>query len=239
MVHFDGDDRSFCDLGHETPVKKIERSGIPRRRFARDASALKLVEQSQSDDSESTADVDHSNNSSPAESTDTLSEVSAPGAGGDFAQDLGRILSGWVAQATASTKASRGRSCFHCVKVPAMSVHAYLERIRKYFLCSEECFVLALVYLDRVTKTCTSVTLCDLTVHRLVLVAILLAVKMQDDTYYSNAYYAKIGGLKLLELNALEIEMLKMLGWNVFVPVHEYQFYLGLVSHQLGQHFSL
>lgn len=38
---------------------------------------------------------------------------------------------------------------FHALKPPQISVLAYLERIYKYASCSSECFVLALIYIDR------------------------------------------------------------------------------------------
>ena len=34
-----------------------------------------------------------------------------------------------------------------------MTVHAYLERIKKYARCSDSCFVVALIYIDRLIET--------------------------------------------------------------------------------------
>jgi len=48
----------------------------------------------------------------------------------------------------------------HCLRVfyssraPDVSIEDYVLRLWKYFQCSEECFVVALVYLDRVKKAC-------------------------------------------------------------------------------------
>lgn len=38
---------------------------------------------------------------------------------------------------------------FHALKPPQITILAYLERIFKYASCSSECFILALIYIDR------------------------------------------------------------------------------------------
>lgn len=57
----------------------------------------------------------------------------------------------------------------------------------------------------------------SLTVHRLVITAVMLAAKLMDDNYYNNAFYAKIGGVTLSELNHMELEMLRMLDYRIVV----------------------
>jgi len=44
--------------------------------------------------------------------------------------------------------------------------------------------------------------------NSLLLVANVIAVKYNEDIYYANSYYAKIGGISLSELNLLEKEFL-------------------------------
>lgn len=64
----------------------------------------------------------------------------------------------------------------------------------------------------------------SLTIHRLVVTAVMLAAKLMDDKYYNNAFYAKIGGITTSELNHMELEMLRMLDYRTFVSssrVHE------------------
>ncbi|EER07600.1 hypothetical protein Pmar_PMAR015483, partial [Perkinsus marinus ATCC 50983] len=96
------------------------------------------------------------------------------------------------------------RSRFHSVTVPSISISDYLLRLSKFFHCSGECFVIALVYLDRAVKessysedTDVDVTVAGhehttifnitrLNVHRLFLTALTLAAKYYDDCYYAN-----------------------------------------------------
>jgi len=52
---------------------------------------------------------------------------------------------------------------------------------------------------------------------RLLLTSVLVAIKYNEDDYYSNTYYAKIGGINLEEINKLEIAFLDMINWNLFI----------------------
>merc|ERR1719238_157854 len=112
---------------------------------------------------------------------------------------------------------------FHCVSAPQLSIHDYLMRISKYFQCSHECFVLCLVYIDRIVKREPKFTICDLNIHRLLVTSVMLAAKFFDDVYYSNAYYAKVGGVRTQELNALEALFLKLIEYRLHVLPHEYE----------------
>lgn len=95
-----------------------------------------------------------------------------------------------------------------------------------YSPCSVECFVLALVYVDRIMQANWRFLLTSLNVHRLLLTAVMTAVKYHDDCSYNNAYYAKVGGIPLGELNALEIELLFLLGFDLHVPAEVFDRYL-------------
>jgi len=88
---------------------------------------------------------------------------------------------------------------------------------------------MALVYIDKIGKTNDSMTVCDLTVHRLLVIAVMIASKFHDDKYYDNRYYGKAGGLSMREVNVLEALMLQELKWRALVTVEEYQLYHNLV----------
>ncbi|CAE7463715.1 CYCU4-1, partial [Symbiodinium pilosum] len=89
--------------------------------------------------------------------------------------------------------------------------------IAKYFQCSRECFVLCLVYIDRIVKLHPDFTICSLNIHRLLVTSVMLSVKFFDDVYYSNAYYAKVGGVKTREVNILEGQFLQLIEWKLHV----------------------
>lgn len=113
-------------------------------------------------------------------------------------------------------------TCFRGQRIPPISIHDYIERTAKYSKCSPVCFIMAWSYLKRICgKGSTELAVSSLTVHRLVLTSVLIAVKMTDDRYYSNAVFAKIGGVTTSELNIMELKMLKLLDFRTHVPASE------------------
>eukprot|EP01069_Polyplicarium_translucidae_P005315 Polyplicarium_translucidae@DN2761_c0_g1_i4.p1 len=114
---------------------------------------------------------------------------------------------------------------FHAIKAPDISIRDYLERIHKYFACSNECFVLSLIYIDRIIKLHDRFAICLLNIHRLMITSVMLATKFFDDVYYSNAFYARVGGVKTREINLLESHFLSLINYQLFVSPREYDKY--------------
>lgn len=114
---------------------------------------------------------------------------------------------------------------FHSIRPPQLPIRDYLFRIARYFQCSRECFVLCLVYIDRIVKLHPDFTICSLNIHRLLVTSVMLAVKFFDDVYYSNAYYAKVGGVRTREVNALESHFLQLIEWKLHVTPEEFDQY--------------
>lgn len=113
---------------------------------------------------------------------------------------------------------------FHALKAPGIGIQQYLERIHKYASCSNECFILALIYIDRLIQR-NNFLLTDLNVHRVAITAVLLAAKFFDDAYYNNAYYAKVGGVLVSEMNSLEVEFLFRVNFSLHVSPEVFQKY--------------
>ena len=59
--------------------------------------------------------------------------------------------------------------------------------------------------------------------HRLFMASAVVAAKFLDDHYYSNDHYAKIAGLPLAELNALELDFLFRISFDLRVNPYEYR----------------
>lgn len=55
---------------------------------------------------------------------------------------------------------------------------------------------------------------------------VMVAAKFADDFFYKNEYYAKIGGITKIDINALELELLNQLSYNLFVSQEELMVYL-------------
>jgi hypothetical protein len=57
------------------------------------------------------------------------------------------------------------------------------------------------------------------------LASLVLAIKYNEDIYYSNKFYAKVGGVSNEVLNNIEIEFLKLIDFSLFIDeeiFHEY-----------------
>jgi len=121
---------------------------------------------------------------------------------------------------------------FHGLRAPSINLTDYLQRISQFSGCSNECFVLMLVYVDRLV-TNKGIPLDALNVHRLVITGILLAAKFFDDHYLDNAHYSAVGGLPPHEINQLELEFLFLLGFNLYVSTEKYGSYHDSLTNML------
>jgi len=120
---------------------------------------------------------------------------------------------------------------FHALKAPGIGIQQYLERIHKYASCSSQCFIMALIYIDRLIQR-NNFLLTELNVHRVIVTAVLLAAKFFDDAYYNNAYYAKVGGVLISEMNGLEVDFLFRINFSLHVTPDLFEQYRAeLLSH--------
>eukprot|EP00182_Erythrolobus_australicus_P005052 CAMPEP_0185833204 /NCGR_PEP_ID=MMETSP1353-20130828/2535_1 /TAXON_ID=1077150 /ORGANISM="Erythrolobus australicus, Strain CCMP3124" /LENGTH=288 /DNA_ID=CAMNT_0028531459 /DNA_START=641 /DNA_END=1507 /DNA_ORIENTATION=+ len=118
-------------------------------------------------------------------------------------------------------------SSFHGFKPPAISTVDYVRRIFSYSHCSPACFSTAMYYIDHLGQQRSRSEFCvtTLNVHRVFLVAILLAIKYMEDVSFSNEHFARVGGVSLTELNRLELSMLKALDFRLYVSAEDLRTY--------------
>jgi hypothetical protein len=100
--------------------------------------------------------------------------------------------------------------------------------------CTQESYVVALIYLDRVTALKPEIVLSNFCIHRLFLTALIISVKFYEDKYYKNSYYAKVGGISNIEVNTLEHEFLIYIDFGLFVKTEEYENYLRTLLNYFG-----
>ena len=113
---------------------------------------------------------------------------------------------------------------FSHVRVPKIPLFDYLLRIRKYTRIDNSTIIMALIYIDRVCIR-KGLTLTNNNIHRLLFTSILISIKFNEDIIYDNLLYSKIGGVPVAELNKLEHEFLKMIGFSLFVSEEVYKKY--------------
>lgn len=108
-------------------------------------------------------------------------------------------------------------SSFDSVAIPAITVREYFARLYLHTDCSDSCYILCFIYLDRLLQSYPELKLSKRNIHRLILSTLILAIKYTEDRYYDNEVYAKIGGVSLKELNNLEVRMLFLLDYGLYV----------------------
>ena len=145
---------------------------------------------------------------------------------GDDIRALAELLGGRLQQGAAPPMAERCKP-FYAIRPPGINILDYLARLTQWFWCSPECYVVASVYIGRLLRLHPDFEVSALTAHRLLLTSLVLAVKSTDDKLYSNKWYAKVGGVRKRDLNAMEVFLLELLGWRVHVPLEEYEHYHG------------
>jgi len=59
----------------------------------------------------------------------------------------------------------------------------------------------------------------------MVLSSILIAIKYNEDDFYSNLYYSKVGGISISEINTLENEFLKLIYFKLWIDMTEFDKY--------------
>lgn len=128
-----------------------------------------------------------------------------------------------LARMSKNAAAPRLLTCFHSARIPALAIRDYLAHIRRVFGCTAECFVLCLAYIHRLTGKNPVLAVNDWSSHRLLLTGLTVAAKFHDDVFYSNAFYAKAGGVSTAELNALEGQFLDMIDWKLRVSPEEFE----------------
>ena len=135
------------------------------------------------------------------------------------------MLEYYLAVADQAERVPAHTSSFHSTSPTSISVADYLERMLKFMYCSDECYVLALIYLDRIHERTAWLEVNSNSIHRLFLTGVVIAAKFFEDKYYKNSYYCKVGGISNQELNRLEYHFLRYLDFNLYVSHDEYERY--------------
>ncbi|ORX48482.1 cyclin-domain-containing protein [Hesseltinella vesiculosa] len=120
---------------------------------------------------------------------------------------------------------------FYGQSLPTISIDAYLIRILKYCPCSNETFLSLLVYFDRLTASGLRIN--SYNIHRLLIAGLMVSTKYFSDIFYTNTRYAKVGGIPVPELNALELAFLKANQFELHITVPELERY----GDQLLDHY--
>jgi hypothetical protein len=117
------------------------------------------------------------------------------------------------------------RDPFSSKKIPGIPIDYYIERIKKYSGVEDSTLVLTLIYCDKLCGM-NNFLIQPHNIHRLFISCCLLAIKFNEDCFYTNEYYAKVGGIDLDEMNYLERSCIELLNFDLFVDQNLYKKYV-------------
>ena len=106
----------------------------------------------------------------------------------------------------------------------------FFGRIKKYTKIEKSTLIIILIYADRICTT-SGIILNPYNIHRIILGCLLLAIKYNEDIYFTNEQYAKVGGITLEELNYLEYFSFQLLDFNLYISEELFQKYLNYITN--------
>ena len=147
--------------------------------------------------------------------------------GEDFSviQHISSALNGFISQKEKENEHNTfENSIFFCKTIPKISIEDYLNRIQRYTQIEDSTLVIALIYIDRILGR-NHIKLSKFNVYKILLTAILIAIKYNEDEIYNNFCFAEIFGISGKNLNKLENKFLDLVGFKLFISKKEFQLY--------------
>jgi len=121
---------------------------------------------------------------------------------------------------------------FMTESIPSLSIKDYLTRLSQFTKMNESTIILILIYIDRIGKI-NKVILTYRNIYKLILASMVIAIKYNEDNFYSSEVYAKLGGLSMSELNYLEFQFLILIKFSLFIEKDLFdKYYYNLLSFQ-------
>ena len=125
--------------------------------------------------------------------------------------------------------------------VPDTSIENYVIRIIKFFEIDDNNIINLIIYFDRIItnlKHYKNKNLNLLNFYNIFGITALITRKYCNDYNYSNCRYAKVIGTTLITTNKMEIEVLSLLKFNLYVSDSEYKMYVSNMPIKLQQLLS-
>ena len=119
---------------------------------------------------------------------------------------------------------SQKNMSFTSYNKPSLSIKDYLYRIQNYTEAEDNTLIVALIYIDRLSEI-SSIILTPYNIHRIVFVAVLLAIKYNEDICFGLDFYSKIAGISIKELKRLEIEFVYLIKFKFHIDKNDFEKY--------------
>ncbi len=101
-------------------------------------------------------------------------------------------------------------------KIPSISIKDFLFRLTKYSKICESTLVMILIYIDRMCQK-YNFKITYYNIYKLMIAAMVVAIKYNEDEFYTLDFYGKLGGISKFEMNILEYEFACMINFKLFI----------------------
>ena len=136
-----------------------------------------------------------------------------------------------------SNSHSKLLNCFFLESIPEVPLHKYLLRLISYTQIEQSTLVIMLIYID---KLCSryKLQLTYYNIYKIIVGAVLLAIKYNEDNYLSLDYYSKVCGLQTKEIKRIEYIMMRLFDFNVYIDDKLYWRYEKNIT-TIGKEYSV
>lgn len=111
---------------------------------------------------------------------------------------------------------------FYSEREPAIGLHSYFNRLVNNSKWSPSAFVNGLILIDRLLEMNPDLSLSTLNVHRVLMTAFMVGVKVNEDISVGARVFALVGGTSQKEIIRMEAMFLQLVEFRVFVSPSQY-----------------
>ena len=115
----------------------------------------------------------------------------------------------------------------------SISINDYLERLVKYTQAESSTLIAMLIFIDRLCEY-NNFIVNSFNVFKIIFSSLIMAIKYNEDLYYDNNYYAKVGGLTLKEFNYLEIYYLRLIDFKLYISDDVFETYFRNINDAIN-----
>jgi hypothetical protein len=92
--------------------------------------------------------------------------------------------------------------------MPKINLDAYIIRCIQYLDITPQCFIIALIYIDKLRLYHKKINISYNNIYTILIIAMLIAGKYNDDECYSNQIFATVADMKLAYFNKFEVQFI-------------------------------
>lgn len=108
-------------------------------------------------------------------------------------------------------------------KYSGCEMRSYLNRLRKWLQTGTSTFVMACALMKRLDEQNLLPAFTQHSIHQVFLICVVTCIKCHEDVTLSNAGFAKVGGVSVDDLNAMERYVVYSLNWKLQTPHADYE----------------